>query len=145
MSSKAPDLMEIEEVALCAAMRRRLNELTGTAAALADPRRWIDERPLASCLVVAGAGMAVGLLAGGRKSAATESPPTNGNHTAASHKEHQTIGAMLAASLVPTLQPMIRNLIHTALSGHAAGSDKTVDVAEEAVPSGLAEDNKVVG
>lgn len=146
MSSKPPDPMAVEEVAICAAMRRRLNELNGSAAALVDPRPWIKDRPLTSCLVAAGAGIAVGLLAGGRKSAAPERGATdgNGNHAAASHKDHQTLGAMLAASLVPGLQPIISDLVHSAMGGLTRGSDKTTDVAEDSVTSGLAEDNKVV-
>lgn len=140
MSSKTPDPMAIEEVALCAAMRRRVNELKASAASLADPRPWINNRPLTTCLAVAGAGMALGMFAGGRKPSPPDHAATNGKP----HKEHQTLGAMLAASLVPTLQPMISDLIHTAIGARPAASDKTAEVAEESMPSGLAEDNKVV-
>ncbi len=143
MSSKTPDPMEVEEFAIRAAMRRRVTELTDSAAALADPRRWIREHPLATCAVAAGAGVAVGLRTGSRTPAAGESA-ANGNQSPAQHKEHQTLGALLAAGLVPTLQPMIRDLIHSAIGGRTAGPDKAADVADESIPSGLAEDNRVV-
>ncbi len=145
MSSKPPDPMVMEEVALCAAMRRRATELKGSVAALADPRPWIKDRPLTTCLIAAGAGMAIGMFAAGRKSSTPDQAATNGNADQAAHrKQHQTIGAMLAASLVPTLQPLISDLIHSAIGGLPTETDNTADVTEESMPSGLAEDNKFV-
>jgi hypothetical protein len=143
MRSKTPDPMAVEEVAIRAAMGRRLDELKSSAVALADPRPWIKYRPLTACLAAAGAGLTLGLLAGGRKPAPRR-PATDADHAATQHKEHQTLGAMLAAGLVPTLQPMISDLIHTAMGSRPAGADKAADVTEQSISSGLAEDNKVV-
>ena len=147
MNSKTPDPMAIEEAAIRAAISRRVSEFKESAVKLADARPWIKDRPLTSCLVAAGVGMGLGMLAGGRKSAAPRQTTSGGAQAPSHHQDRRTLGAMLAASLVPTLQPMISDLIHTAmggLAGGARGGDKTADVTEDSRPSGLAEDNKVV-
>jgi hypothetical protein len=135
--------MAVEEAAIRAAMSRRLAELKASAAKLADVRPYIAQRPLTSCLVAAGAGLALGMLAGGRRPG-----PAGENDTRASgaapHSDHQTIGAVLAAGLVPALQPMLRELIHSGMGSLARGHAKSAEVASEAVPTGLSEDNKVV-
>lgn len=147
MNSKTPDAMAIEEAAIRAAICRRVSEFKQSAAKLADPCPWIKDRPLTSCLVAAGAGMVLGILAGGRKPAAPRQTASGSNQAPSHHQDRRTLGAMLAASLVPTLQPMISDLIHTAMGGLAGeprGGDKTADVTEDSMPSGLAEDNKFV-
>lgn len=144
MSKQTPDAMTVEEVAVRAAMARRTREFKERVADLTDLRPWIQERPLTSCLVAAGAGVALGLLAGGRKTPVAETPaePT---HNGQVHKEHQTLGKMLAASLTPALQPMLRELIHSALGTLGGpGREEGATQVQEPVVSGLAEDNKVV-
>ena len=154
MNSKTPDPMAVEEAAIRGAIRRRVDELKGSAAALVDPRPWIKDRPWTSCLVAAGAGTVLGMLASGRKTAVPRQvAPDDSHHNGASHQQdRRTLGAMLAASLVPALQPMIHDLIHPAMGGLTKGADtgtdrgtdKAADISEEPMPSGLAEDNKVV-
>ena len=154
MNSKTPDPMAVEEAAIRDAVRRRLDELKGAAATLVDPRPWIKDRPWTSCLVAAGAGTVLGMLASGRKPAVPRQVVADdSHHNSASHRQdRRTLGAMLAASLMPALQPMIHDLIHTAMGGLTTGAgkgadrgtDKVADVTEERMPSGLAEDNKVV-
>ena len=128
MNKKIAVPMAVEEVVIHEAICRRMDELQDGAATRADPRPWIKDRPLISCLLAAGAGVALGILAGGRKPAVSGQTVTDGNPTQAYHNDHRTLGAVLAATLVSTIKPGIRDLVHTAMDGLTKGTDKAANV-----------------
>lgn len=148
MSDK-PDELDIQEAAVKAALRRRLAELKEHGARLADPRPWIQERPWASCGGAAGAGFALGWRLGAPK----KTQPTPAAHDGKAHEEaRRTVGAVLAASLLPAVQPMLKELIDNALAavgrhGHHRGPHAAQDAdvpAPESMGSGMTDDNQVV-
>ena len=122
MNNKISVPMAVEEVVAREAIGKRMNELWDSAAR-SDWRPWIKDRPLTSCLLAAGAGVALGILAS-YKPGQTETDP---NHTQGCCKGHRTLGAIVAASLFSTFKPKIRDLIHTAMGGLTEGADKAAD------------------
>ena len=122
LNNKMSVPMAVEEVVARVAIGKRMNELWDSAART-DWRPWIKERPLTSCLLAAGAGVALGILAS-YKPLQTD---TGSNATQGCCSGHRTLGAILAASLFSTFKPKIRDLIHTAMGGLTEGADKPAD------------------
>lgn len=121
MNNKISVPMAVEEVVARVAIGKRMNELWDSAAR-SDWRPWIKDRPLTSCLLAASVGVALGILASSYTPGQNDSNPTQGKC-----KGRRTLGAILAASLLSTFKPKIRDLIHTAMGGLTEGADKAAD------------------
>jgi len=142
-----PDELDIEEAAVRAALRRRMAALKETAGKLADPRPWIEERPWTSCGGAAGAGFALGWMLGAPAKGKTAKPrePHEGDH-----EVRRSMGAMLAASLLPAVQPMIKEIVDNAMGAvgihhHEPELNQAADVpSPETMSPGMTSDNQVV-
>jgi hypothetical protein len=153
MSDKQkPDDLDVEEAAVRAALRRRFTELKEVAARAADPRPFIEERPWTSCASAAAVGFGVGWMLGAPHPHKPEPPADGHDHHDHDPARHRSIMAMLAASVFPALQPMIKELVDTTLGtfgmpGHGKPPDlrQAADVpVPETMSPGMTADNQVV-